>query len=43
MGYRLERIFIVQGNLYLKTGADSKGEIGDNCCFKSGRGTQSIK
>jgi acetyltransferase-like isoleucine patch superfamily enzyme len=29
---------IVQGDLYLKTGADFKAEIGDNCCFKSGRG-----
>lgn len=29
---------IVQGNLYLKTGVNSKTEIGDNCCFKSGRG-----
>lgn len=37
-GISLGKNLIVQGNLYLKTGADSKGEIGDNCCFKSGRG-----
>lgn len=29
---------IVQGNLYLKKGINSKGAIGDNCFFKSGRG-----
>jgi acetyltransferase-like isoleucine patch superfamily enzyme len=29
---------IVQGNLYIKTGVNSTVQIGDNCCFKSGRG-----
>lgn len=37
-GISFGKNLIVQGNLYLKTGVDSKGEIGDNCCFKSGRG-----
>jgi acetyltransferase-like isoleucine patch superfamily enzyme len=37
-GISFGKNLILQGNLYLKTGADFKAEIGDNCCFKSGRG-----
>lgn len=37
-GISFGKNLIVQGNLYLKTGVNCKAEIGDNCCFKSGRG-----
>jgi acetyltransferase-like isoleucine patch superfamily enzyme len=29
---------IIKGDLYIKKGINSKADIGDNCCFKSGRG-----
>ena len=37
-GISFGKNLMVQGNLYLKIGVNSKAEIGDNCCFKSGRG-----
>ena len=37
-GISFGKDLIVQGNLYLKKGINSKGAIGDNCFFKSGRG-----
>lgn len=37
-GISFGKNLIVQGNLYLKTGVNCKAVIGDNCCFKSGRG-----
>lgn len=37
-GITFGKDLIVQGDLYLKTGVNFKGEIGDNCHFKSGRG-----
>lgn len=37
-GISFGKDLIIQGNLYLKTGVNCKVEIGDNCCFKSGRG-----
>lgn len=37
-GISFGKNLIVQGDLYLKKGINSKAEIGDNCFFKSGRG-----
>jgi acetyltransferase-like isoleucine patch superfamily enzyme len=37
-GISFGKNLIVQGDLYLKTGANFTAKIGDNCCFKSGRG-----
>ena len=37
-GITFGKNLIVQGDLYLKTGVGFKTVIGDNCCFKSGRG-----
>ncbi|PJJ11112.1 transferase family hexapeptide repeat protein [Flavobacterium sp. 1] len=37
-GISFGKNLIVQGNLYLKTGINFNAVIGDNCCFKSGRG-----
>lgn len=37
-GISFGKNLIVQGDLYVKTGLNSKAKIGDNCCFKSGRG-----
>jgi acetyltransferase-like isoleucine patch superfamily enzyme len=33
---------IVQGKLYIKTGVNSKAKIGDNCYFKSGKGSNPL-
>lgn len=37
-GISFGKNLIVQGNLYIKTGDAINAKIGDNCCFKSGKG-----